>query len=339
MQQQSRATTDPYNVRGKKKKREEEIWEVHGLNLGCLLVLHEHQSQAVLSWQVDTIIYSSVQGHFTDWWIRPWARGVAGRGALGLLFGCWGCVYSPLSLSSTPSTASVAILDPARGKGGKKVRGQRQNRRKRWGRGRGGAMSCLWPEWREGPRDMTDYRRGQSSRPMPRPQLSVMGAGRGMWGTERGRKQERQVLVKEGGKKRKEKKKKTLWKDSATKCPDLCGSLFLQMLAINYKTHHGAHTHLKHVLFFTMWLKIFTNKCKRIPSFLNYLERESKLEKCSFITRESLIFISYVITFKTIGFQLHDYYTVWCEITACTCWMITRVSFRDLWVRRGFIYN
>lgn len=49
-----------------------------------------------------------------------------------------------------------------------------------------GVMSCLWPERREEPRDMTDYRRGQSSRPMPRPQRSVMGAGRGMWGTERG---------------------------------------------------------------------------------------------------------------------------------------------------------
>lgn len=67
---------------------------------------------------------------------------------------------------------------------------KRENRRKRWeGVGRGGAtgvMSCLWPERREEPRDMTDYRRGQSSRPMPRPQRSVMGAGRGTWGTERG---------------------------------------------------------------------------------------------------------------------------------------------------------
>ena len=124
---------------------------------------------------------------------------MADSGALGLLFAS---VYSPLSLSGTPSKASVAILDPARGKGGKKW-GQRENRRKRWGRGRGGAMSCLWPERREGPRDMTDYRRGQSSRPMPRPQRSVMGAGRGMWGTERGRKQERQVLVKEREEKRK----------------------------------------------------------------------------------------------------------------------------------------
>lgn len=62
-------------------------------------------------------------------------------------------------------------------------------------------LSCLWPERREGPRDMTDYRQGHSSRPMPRPQLSVMGAGRGMWGTERGRKQERQVLVEKKRKK------------------------------------------------------------------------------------------------------------------------------------------
>lgn len=27
-------------------------------------------SQAVLPWLVDTIIYPSVQGHYTDWWIR-----------------------------------------------------------------------------------------------------------------------------------------------------------------------------------------------------------------------------------------------------------------------------
>lgn len=226
-------------------EREEEIWEVYCQTLGCLLVLHELQSQTVLSWQVDTIIYSSVEGHFTDWRIRPWVRGMADSGAWGLLFGC---VYSPLSLSSTPSKASMAILDPAREKGGGQW-GQRENRRKRWGRRRGGAMGCLWPERREGPRDMTDYRQGHSSRPMPRLQLSVMGAGRGMWGTERGRKQERQVWVKKREEKRKE--KKTLWKDSATKCPGLCGSLFPQMLAINYKTPHGAPTHLKHVFFYT----------------------------------------------------------------------------------------
>lgn len=78
------------------------------------------------------------------------------------------------SLSSTLSTPNVAILDPARGK--KRNTGtKRENRRKQWGRVRGGATSCLWPERREGPRDMTDYRWGQRSRPMPRPQLSVMG--------------------------------------------------------------------------------------------------------------------------------------------------------------------
>lgn len=106
--------------------------------------------------------------------------------------GAWVCclaaeaVHSWLSLSSNPLTVSVTILDPARGKVKKKHRDKERNRRKRWGRGEGGVMSCLWPERREEPRDMTDYRQGQSSRPMPRPQLSVMGAGRGMWGTERG---------------------------------------------------------------------------------------------------------------------------------------------------------
>lgn len=104
----------------------------------------------------------------------------------------------------------MAILNPAKGGkgvGGWATQGQRENRGKRREGGRGGAMSCLWPERREGPRDMTDYRLGQSSRPMPRPQLSVMGAGRGMWGTERGRKQERQVLVKESGKKKRTRRK------------------------------------------------------------------------------------------------------------------------------------
>lgn len=188
-------SADPYNVWWKTegwKVREEAFWEQYGLNLVCLHVSHELQREAVLCWQVDTIIYSSAQGHFTVWRIRPWARGVADSGALGLLFSCCGCVYSPLSLSSTPSKASMALLYPARGKRGrKKIWGQREKGWKRWGGGRGGAMSFLWPERREGPRDMTDYRRGQSSRPMPRPQRSVMGAGRGMWGTKRGCKQER----------------------------------------------------------------------------------------------------------------------------------------------------
>lgn len=57
-------------------------------------------------------------------------------------------------------------------------------------RGRGGegrrAMSCLCPERREEPRDMTDYRQGQRSRPKPRLQLSVMGAGKGGGGAQRG---------------------------------------------------------------------------------------------------------------------------------------------------------
>lgn len=109
--------------------------------------------------------------------------------------GAWVCclaaeaVHSWLSLSSNPLTVSVTILDPARGKvkkKKKKAQGQREEQEEEVGKGEGGVMSCLWPERREEPRDMTDYRQGQSSRPMPRPQLSVMGAGRGMWGTERG---------------------------------------------------------------------------------------------------------------------------------------------------------
>lgn len=47
-------------------------------------------------------------------------------------------------------------------------------------------MSCLCPERREEPRDMTDYRQGQRSRPKPRLQLSVMGAGKGGVGHKEG---------------------------------------------------------------------------------------------------------------------------------------------------------
>lgn len=61
------------------------------------------------------------------------------------------------------------------------------------------AMSCLCPERREEPRAVTDYRQGQRSRPKPRLQLFVMGAGRRMWGTKRGT-QKRQVFVKESRK-------------------------------------------------------------------------------------------------------------------------------------------
>ena len=67
-------------------------------------------------------------------------------------------------------------------------------------------MSCLWPERREGPRDMTDYRRGQSSRPMPRPQLSVMGAGKGDVGHREG-PQTRKAGLGERKRRKREKKK------------------------------------------------------------------------------------------------------------------------------------
>lgn len=75
------------------------------------------------------------------------------------------------------------------------------------GEGEGEVTSCLWPERMEELMDMTDYRQGQSSRPTTRPQLSLMEAGRGMWGTKRGHKQERYVLVKEREKRKKERKK------------------------------------------------------------------------------------------------------------------------------------
>lgn len=48
------------------------------------------------------------------------------------------------------------------------------------------ALSCLCPERREEPRDMTDYRQGQRSRPKPRLQLFVMGAGEGDVGYKEG---------------------------------------------------------------------------------------------------------------------------------------------------------
>lgn len=141
-------------------------------------------------------------------------------GAVGV-GGCRGRVYSASSLRSKALTASVTILDGARGKVGVGLRG-RGRRGKGQGRGQKGeqeeevgrregptgVMSCLWPERREEPRDMTDYRRGQSSRPMPRPRRSVMGAGRGVVGHREGRKQERHVLVKESGRKKGEEREK-----------------------------------------------------------------------------------------------------------------------------------
>lgn len=153
-------------------------------------------------------------------------------------------------------------------------KGKKYGDKEKWGmKRRGGVLSCLWPERREGPRDMTDYRQGHSSRPMPRPQLSVMGAGRGMWGTERGRKQERQVLVEKKRKKGKWKKRKTLWKDSVTQCPGLCGSLLLCKLKHTMAlTHRNTHTHSKCVL-----STIELNQC--IKEILHYLENNTKLEK------------------------------------------------------------
>lgn len=99
-----------------------------------------------------------------------------------------------------------------------------------------GVMSCLWPERREEPRDMTDYRRGRSSRPMPRPQRSVMGAGKGEMrgvGHREGRKQERHVSVKESGRKKgeeREGKKKPFERILCRKRPDLCVRRPLLML-------------------------------------------------------------------------------------------------------------
>lgn len=47
-------------------------------------------------------------------------------------------------------------------------------------------MSGLCPKRREEPGDMTDYRQGQRSRPMPGLQLFVMGAGKGDVGRKEG---------------------------------------------------------------------------------------------------------------------------------------------------------
>lgn len=123
--------------------------------------------------------------------------------------GCPGRVYFASSLASKALTASVSILDGARGKVGVGLTGRDGAGEGTKREGPTGVMSCLWPERREEPRDMTDYRRGQSSRPMPRPQRSVMGAGkRGDVGHREGRKQERHVSVKESGRKKGEEREK-----------------------------------------------------------------------------------------------------------------------------------
>lgn len=74
-----------------------------------------------------------------------------------------------------------------KGRRRRKKSGDKERTGGRGGEGwRGGVMSCLWPERREGPRDMTDYRRGQSSRPMLRPELAVKWAGKGDVGHREG---------------------------------------------------------------------------------------------------------------------------------------------------------
>lgn len=101
MQQECKATKDRYNVWGNKvgwkvwvsEKRRRDlggIWPDFGL-FACLTWAPKP------SWQVDTIIYSSVEGHFTDWRIRPWVRGVADSGAWGLGPVVWLCLLSVVS--------------------------------------------------------------------------------------------------------------------------------------------------------------------------------------------------------------------------------------------------
>lgn len=168
------------------QERSKDFGELPGLNFGLFARLTwalKPSCPVLTSWHHHLLIslrsfhrlMDKAMGQGSDWQGGPWACCSAIK-----------AVYSLLSLSGNLLRVSVTILDPARGYEIKKSQGQRENRRKRCERGKGRVMSCLRPERREEPMDMTDYRQGRGSRPMPRPQLSVMGAGRGMWGTVRG---------------------------------------------------------------------------------------------------------------------------------------------------------
>lgn len=234
--------------RGKASDRVENTREVYGLNLDCLLVSLALLNWAVPSWQVDTIIYSSVQGHFTDWQIRLWTGGDSWQWGFGSVVQLLRlCLLSVVS-EQHPIKSQLChsgFSESERKKKKKKVWGQRENRRKRRGRveGRSDELSVAWEGGRAQGYDWLQARSEFKANAQARARCKV--GRKGGCGAQRGAcKQERQVLVKESLKK-KEKKKKTLWKDSATKWPGLCGALFLQMLAINLKIHHASHTQLK----------------------------------------------------------------------------------------------
>lgn len=119
----------------------------------------------------------------------------------------------------------------------KKITGTKREQEEEAGKGEGRSdeLSVAWEEGRAQGYDWLQAR-SEFKANAQAPALCKVGR-KGGCGAQRGAcKQERQVLVKESEKKEKREEKegkKTLWKDSATKWPGLCGGLFLQMWAIN----------------------------------------------------------------------------------------------------------
>lgn len=142
MQQQSRATKDLYNIW--EKKEAQKVWGRGRRYLDCLHVLHELQSQAVLSWHHHLLISSRSFHRLMD-------------KAMGQRNGWqWG-LESVVQLLRLCLLSVVCEQHPIKSQHGhsgssKKERGKNmETKRKKGERGRGGAMSCLWPERREGP--------------------------------------------------------------------------------------------------------------------------------------------------------------------------------------------
>lgn len=146
-----------------------------GLPEFVLFVCLELWSQAFLLWQVDTIIYSSVQGHFTDWQIRLRARRVGDSGCLGTISAA-GAVFTRHCFWAVPPQRPAGPFWIQW-----ELKGENGNKEETWGRGGEGiwaggeegvgAVDELSPLKEEGRAEGYDWlQTGQSSRPRPEPQ-------------------------------------------------------------------------------------------------------------------------------------------------------------------------
>lgn len=255
-----------------------------------LLVVNELQNQAVVSWQVDTIIYSSVQGHFTDWQIRQCARMEDGW-QQGL-----GSVVQQLRLSLLSVVSEQHPIKSQHGHCGfskrekrEKNMGTKREQEEEVGKGqrRGDELSFAWEEGRAQGYDWLQA--GAEFKANAQAPALCNGGRKGMWGTERGCKQERQVLVKKSKKRNGEEKKcsERILVENGQVCAVVC------FYAINHKTCQSAQNT---VFLFTIWL---TYKFKQVLCLLKWFNYNQIV---STTKQKNLIFliISYSSTLKTI---------------------------------------